>query len=135
MDQVFRVIASFGSCGRAIGSYVSHRYAGTELDQSGRDSMAAMPLHDFAGESTYLIRLLPGLQLDQDCHPGGEEIYVLEGIFGDKDGTYPAGTWIRSSVRSTHSPYTEEGSILFIKEGLLRQNKLDAFKASCITAA
>jgi len=59
---------------------------------------------------------------------------VLEGIFGDKDGTYPAGTWIRSPVRSTHAPYTEEGCVLFIKEGHLRQDKLDAFKASGITA-
>lgn len=102
--------------------------------RAGRDGMGAVPLHDFDGESTYLIRLWPGLQLERNFHPGGEEILVLEGVFCDEDGTYPAGSWIRSPVGSTHTPYTEEGCVLFVKEGHLSQAKLDAFEASGINA-
>jgi anti-sigma factor ChrR (cupin superfamily) len=97
----------------------------------GVDGMAAMPLHAFEGESSYLMRLAPGLQLGRNLHPGGEEILVLQGCFCDEDGVYPAGSWLRSPVGSWHTPYTlaaqadqaaddgGAGCLLFVKQGHL----------------
>ncbi|WP_020175014.1 cupin domain-containing protein [Methyloferula stellata] len=87
--------------------------------RAGRDGMAVLPLHDFEGESTYLIRLAPGLQLERNMHPAGEEILVLDGTFSDEHGDYPAGTWIRDPAGSEHTPYSVSGCTLFVKAGHL----------------
>jgi anti-sigma factor ChrR (cupin superfamily) len=53
-------------------------------------------------------------------HPGGEEIFVLEGVFHDEYGSYPAGTWIRSPRFSKHAPFTKsEGATIYVKTGHL----------------
>jgi anti-sigma factor ChrR (cupin superfamily) len=90
-----------------------------EWMRAGMDGIAVQPLHDFAGESTYLIRLVPGTQLERNSHPAGEEILVLEGTFSDEYGDYPAGTWIRDPAGSTHTPFSKSGCTLFIKAGHL----------------
>jgi hypothetical protein len=38
--------------------------------------------------------------------PGGEEILVLEGVFRDENGEYPAGSWLCNPRWSRHTPYT-----------------------------
>jgi anti-sigma factor ChrR (cupin superfamily) len=45
----------------------------------------------------------------------GEEIFVLEGIFSDEYGDYPAGTYIRNPPNSCHSPFSREGCVIFVK--------------------
>ncbi len=90
-----------------------------EWMRAGRDGMAVLPLHDFEGESTYLIRLAPGLRLERNTHPAGEEILVLDGAFSDEHGDYPAGTWIRDPAGSEHTPYSTSGCTLFVKAGHL----------------
>jgi anti-sigma factor ChrR (cupin superfamily) len=87
--------------------------------RAGRDGIAVLPLHDFAGESTYLIRLAPGMELERNTHPAGEEILVLDGLFSDEFGDYPAGTWIRDPAGSQHTPYSKPGCTLFVKAGHL----------------
>ena len=49
----------------------------------------------------------------------GEEILVLEGVFSDETGHYPAGSWIRSPHMSLHKPFSQEGCIIFVKTGHL----------------
>jgi anti-sigma factor ChrR (cupin superfamily) len=90
--------------------------------RAGMDGVAVQPLHDFAGESTYLIRLAPGMQLDHNSHPAGEEILVLEGTFSDEYGDYPAGTWIRDPAGSAHTPFSKSGCTLLIKAGHLSKD-------------
>jgi len=90
--------------------------------RAGMDGVAVQPLHDFAGESTYLIRLAPGIKLDHNTHPAGEEILVLEGIFSDEYGDYPAGTWIRDPAGSAHTPFSKSGCTLLIKAGHLAKD-------------
>ncbi len=91
-----------------------------EWMRAGMDGLAVQPLHEFGGESTYLMRLAPGLDLGRNTHPAGEEILVLEGTFSDEHGDYPAGTWIRDPAGSEHSPFTKSGCALLIKSGHLR---------------
>jgi anti-sigma factor ChrR (cupin superfamily) len=78
-----------------------------------------MPLHSFETEHTALVRWEPGTQFTQHVHPGGEEIFVLEGVFGDEEGSYPAGAWLRNPAYSRHTPFSREGCTIFVKTGHL----------------
>ena len=42
--------------------------------------------------ATSIVRYLPGARFARHVHGGGEEILVLEGVFFDERGDYPAGT-------------------------------------------
>ncbi|MDE1463600.1 cupin domain-containing protein [Spartinivicinus poritis] len=82
--------------------------------------LAVMPLHEFQGENTALVRWAPNTLFKQHIHPGGEEILVLKGTFYDEEGAYPAGTWLRNPPYSRHTPYTkEDGALIYVKVGHL----------------
>jgi anti-sigma factor ChrR (cupin superfamily) len=55
----------------------------------------------------------------QHSHPGGEEILVLEGLFQDDHGIYPASSWLRQPPGSAHQPYSEQGCTIWVKSGHL----------------
>lgn len=74
-----------------------------------------------SGHTTSFVRFAPGSYFPEHDHPQGEEIYVLEGVFSDEDGDYPAGTYIRNPPGSKHKPFTDDGCTLFVK--------LDQFQA------
>ncbi|MEY3848166.1 MAG: hypothetical protein RL615_1156 [Pseudomonadota bacterium] len=87
--------------------------------------LSVMPLHEFDGVGTALVRWAPNTIFNPHVHPGGEEILVLEGVFHDEHGSYPSGTWIRSPRYSTHKPFTKsEGALIYVKTGHLN-HKLD----------
>lgn len=82
--------------------------------------LSVMPLHEFDGVGTALVRWAPNTVFNPHVHPGGEEILVLEGVFHDEHGSYPSGTWIRSPRYSKHTPFTkEEGALIYVKTGHL----------------
>jgi anti-sigma factor ChrR (cupin superfamily) len=81
--------------------------------------LSVMPLAEFSTQHTALVRWLPGTRFNPHRHYGGEEIYVLEGVFEDEFGRYPAGTWIRSPHLSAHRPYSNEGCTILVKTGHL----------------
>lgn len=68
-----------------------------------------------SGHATSIVRYEKGAKFKSHPHPYGEEILVLEGIFSDEHGDYPAGTYIRNPHGSTHAPYSEGGCTLFVK--------------------
>ncbi|WP_339843975.1 cupin domain-containing protein [uncultured Halopseudomonas sp.] len=68
-----------------------------------------------SGQVTSLVEYLPEARFPQHTHPNGEEIYVLEGVFSDETGDYPAGSYLRSPAGSRHSPFSEEGCLIFVK--------------------
>jgi len=79
-----------------------------------------LPLHAFAHERVALVRWAPDTALERHAHPGGEEVFVIEGSFGDELGDYPSGSWVRSPPGSEHSPATRsEGALLYVKIGHL----------------
>jgi anti-sigma factor ChrR (cupin superfamily) len=85
-----------------------------------------MPLHEFDGVGTALVRWAPNTVFNPHVHPGGEEILVLEGVFHDEHGSYPSGTWIRSPRYSKHTPFTKsEGALIYVKTGHLN-HKLES---------
>ncbi|MFY8149101.1 MAG: cupin domain-containing protein [Prochlorococcaceae cyanobacterium] len=83
------------------------------------DGLQVLPLHAWGSEHVALVRWDPGTVFHPHGHPGGEEILVLEGVFRDEHGTYPAGTWLRNPPGSAHRPWSEEGCTLWVKTGHL----------------
>lgn len=82
--------------------------------------LSVLPLHEFATEHVALVRWAPHTRFPRHSHFGGEEIYVLDGVFRDEHGAYPAGTWLRSPHGSIHTPFTQaEGATIFVKVGHL----------------
>ena len=75
---------------------------------------------DEAARATSIVRYAPGSRFDNHVHDGGEEIFVLQGVFSDEQGDYPAGAYLRNPPGSHHAPFSRDGCMLFVK---LRQFK------------
>jgi len=89
------------------------------------DGLQVLPLHDHEGEHVALVRWAPHTRFNAHSHFGGEEIYVVDGVFHDEHGRYTAGTWLRSPHLSRHTPYVEdEGALLYVKVGHLHPDSL-----------
>lgn len=65
--------------------------------------------------ATSLVRFAPGSAFPRHVHGAGEEFLVLEGVFSDESGDYPAGTYIRNPEGTAHAPATKEGCTIFVK--------------------
>lgn len=70
---------------------------------------------DEVARLTSLVRYAPGSQFSAHTHGGGEEFLVLEGTFSDDYGDFPAGTYVRNPVGSSHRPHTEPGCLILVK--------------------
>lgn len=81
--------------------------------------LSVMPLHSFGVEHTALVRWAPGTEFKTHTHPGGEEIFVLEGTFEDEEGRYPKGAWLRNPAWSRHTPFSREGCTIYVKTGFI----------------
>jgi len=81
--------------------------------------LSVLPLHTFKTESTALVHWQAGTRFNRHTHFGGEEIFVLEGTFEDEYGRYPKGAWIRSPHLSEHTPFSEQGCLIYVKVGHL----------------
>jgi hypothetical protein len=95
---------------------------GNELDwrQGMVPGLKVTSLHQDLTKHTALVRWAPETRFNPHTHVGGEEILVLEGVFRDEHGSYPAGTWIRSPHMSNHRPFTgPEGATILVKVGHL----------------
>ncbi|MBY6186649.1 cupin domain-containing protein [Marinobacter hydrocarbonoclasticus] len=68
-----------------------------------------------SGTVTSLVRYRPGSHFDRHYHPDGEEILVLEGVFSDEHGDYPAGSYLLNPDGSGHRPFSEPGCLLLVK--------------------
>jgi anti-sigma factor ChrR (cupin superfamily) len=81
--------------------------------------LEVMPLHAFGTEQVALVKWAAGTQFPPHSHWGGEEIFVLDGIFEDEFGAYPTGTWLRSPHGSRHTPFSRRGCVIYVKTGHL----------------
>jgi anti-sigma factor ChrR (cupin superfamily) len=61
------------------------------------------------------VRYAAGSGYSAHTHNGGEEILVLEGVFSDEHGDYPAGTYLRNPPGTSHQPFSTDGCILLVK--------------------
>ena len=110
-----------------------HQFDPDDQDQKAIDTTTAtflpgsapgltvLPLHSVASENVALVRWAPGTKFNAHRHWGGEEIFVLDGTFQDEFGDYPKGTWLRSPHMSMHTPFSDEGCLIYVKTGHLAQ--------------
>jgi anti-sigma factor ChrR (cupin superfamily) len=76
------------------------------------------PLYRSGGELgpvTSMVRYAPGGAFREHAHPEGEEILVLDGVFSDEYGDYPAGTFLMNPHGSHHTPRSQAGCTLFVR--------------------
>ncbi|MEM9150960.1 MAG: cupin domain-containing protein [Cyanobacteria bacterium P01_F01_bin.3] len=85
--------------------------------------LQVLPLHAYGTEQVALVKWAPGTTFQPHRHWGGKEIFVLEGTFADEHGVYPKGTWLRNPPGSIHTPFSEEGCIIYVKTGHLSTPK------------
>jgi len=70
---------------------------------------------DEIARATSIVRYAPNSKFSPHVHTGGEEFIVLEGVFQDEHGDFPAGSYIRNPPESRHTPGSDEGCIIFVK--------------------
>ncbi len=67
------------------------------------------------GRATSVVQFAPGSAFSPHVHGGGEEFFVLEGIFSDEFGDFGPGSYIRNPIGSKHRPHSEAGCTIFVK--------------------
>ncbi|MEO1611693.1 MAG: cupin domain-containing protein [Pseudomonadota bacterium] len=70
---------------------------------------------DEVARATTIVRYAPGSSFSAHTHTGGEEFLVLEGVFQDQYGDFPAGTYVRNPPTTSHEPASEEGCVILVK--------------------
>jgi len=70
---------------------------------------------DEVARATSIVRYAPRSHFSPHVHGGGEEFLVLEGVFQDEHGDFPAGSYIRNPPTSSHQPGSAPGCIILVK--------------------
>lgn len=70
---------------------------------------------DEVARATSIVRYAPGSAFSPHVHTGGEEFLVLDGVFQDEYGDFPAGTYVRNPPESRHTPSSAQGCTIFVK--------------------
>lgn len=65
--------------------------------------------------ATSIVRYAPESRFSAHIHGGGEEILVLDGVFEDEHGEFPAGSYIRNPPTSRHTPGSKPGCTILVK--------------------
>ncbi len=68
-----------------------------------------------AGRVTSLVRYDADSRFPAHPHPDGEEILVLDGVFSDQHGDFPAGWFLLNPDGVRHTPGSKTGCVLFVK--------------------
>ena len=68
-----------------------------------------------SGQVTSIVRYEPSSTFHGHEHPDGEEILVLDGVFSDEHGDWPAGTYLLNPEGFRHAPFSRDGCVLFVK--------------------
>ncbi len=93
----------------------SHDVAWKASPMAGVDRRMLDRIGDEVARATSIVRYAPGSQFSAHTHTGGEEFIVLEGVFQDEHGDYPAGTYVRNPPTTAHTPGAAEGCVIFVK--------------------
>lgn len=67
------------------------------------------------GRVTSIVRYDADSSFPAHDHPDGEEIFVLDGVFSDETGDYPAGSYMLNPEGFRHAPFSKSGCTIFVK--------------------
>lgn len=70
---------------------------------------------DEVARATSIVRYAAESKFSPHVHEGGEEFVVLDGVFQDEHGDYPAGSYVRNPPGSIHTPGSSAGCTIFVK--------------------
>jgi len=91
-------------------------YHWVESPMPGVSRMMLDRIGDEVARATSLVKYESDSVFSSHVHGGGEEILVLDGTFGDEHGLYPAGTYIRNPIGTSHTPAVgSDGALIFVK--------------------
>lgn len=65
--------------------------------------------------ATSIVRYAPDSFFAPHQHDGGEEFLVLNGVFSDEMGDFPAGWYVRNPPGSKHKPHSKDGCTILVK--------------------
>jgi len=65
--------------------------------------------------ATSLVRYAPQSRFEPHSHALGEEFVVLDGVFSDEHGDFPAGSYVRNPPGTSHTPHSDPGCVIFVK--------------------
>ena len=70
---------------------------------------------DEEARATSIVRYAPGSSFSPHTHGAGEEFLVLDGVFSDETGDFPAGMYVRNPPGSSHTPSSGPGCTILVK--------------------
>jgi anti-sigma factor ChrR (cupin superfamily) len=82
---------------------------------AGVDRRMLDRIGDEVARATSIVRYAPDSHFSAHTHGGGEEFLVLDGVFQDEHGEFPAGSYVRNPPTSHHTPGSAAGCVLFVK--------------------
>ena len=81
----------------------------------GVDRLMLDRIGDEVARATSIVRYATGSSFNEHVHDEGEEFIVLDGVFSDENGDYPAGTYVRNPPGSRHTPFSKDGCTILVK--------------------
>lgn len=90
-------------------------YAWIPSPANGVERMMLDRIGDEVARATTIVRFAPDSWFEAHTHDGGEEFLVLDGVFSDESGDYPAGSYVRNPIGTRHRPHTRQGCAIFVK--------------------
>ncbi|WP_027553594.1 cupin domain-containing protein [Bradyrhizobium sp. Cp5.3] len=80
---------------------------------------------DEVARATSIVRYAPDSAFPRHTHGGGEEVVVLDGVFQDEHGDYPAGSYYRNPPGTSHVPASKDGCTIFVRLWQFRDGDRD----------
>lgn len=102
---------------------------------AGVERMMLDRVGDEVARATTIVRFAPGSYFDAHTHDGGEEFLVLEGVFSDESGDFPAGSYVRNPIGTSHKPHTVDGCTILVKLHQFGEDDTAHFSVDTKTAA
>ena len=87
----------------------------TPSPMAGVDRRMLDRIGDEVARATSIVRYAPHSHFSPHTHGGGEDFLVLDGVFQDEHGDYPAGSYVRNPPTTRHTPGSEPGCVIFVK--------------------
>lgn len=81
----------------------------------GVDRRMLFRIGEEKARATSIVRYAPESSFAHHEHPGGEEFLVLDGVFQDESGDFPAGTYVRNPPGTGHAPKSDHGCTILVK--------------------
>lgn len=83
--------------------------------QTGVDRRMLDRIGGEVARATSIVRYAPNSAFSAHNHDGGEEFLVLDGVFQDDYGDFPAGSYVRNPPTSSHTPRSDAGCTILVK--------------------